>query len=266
MRRPRRHWPALLGALLAGAVLLLFATTGLGDAARWDDVRPLGIAAHGWAVALLVIVLALLLQITHTSRHTLTRERRMVEAAAQLREASARLEQQATTDALTGLYDRRVLRERLGAEFRRSRRYGRPIALLMVDIDHFKAVNDRYGHQAGDRVLTETARLLRENVRESDLVARYGGEEFVVLLAETAEADAATVAAKLHAAVREHDFRVEGAALGVSVSVGVAGLPESVAEDEEALLGLADTALYGAKRAGRDRIVVASAPQPAPTA
>ncbi len=123
-----------------------------------------------------------------------------------------------------GLHNRRFFFERLDAEIDRAQRYGRPPSLVLVDLDHFKRINDTFGHTTGDAILRETARVLRENVRETDDIARYGGEEFVLLLMETGLADASAVAEKLRAAVATHDFAAGGAALRVTISLGVAEL------------------------------------------
>ena len=223
---------------------------------RW----PLLAGAGG---SLLVLALFLSAQLLLNTRISLRRERRLVETAAALREASARLEQLATTDTLTGLLNRGVFYERLGIEFRRSLRYGRPIALLMIDLDHFKLVNDEHGHPYGDFVLAETAAAIREELRESDIVGRYGGEEFVVMLPETERDAARTVAEKLRAAVAARDLTRDGTAVQMTISVGVSGLPAEGVRVEVDLVARADEALYRAKREGRDRVVV-SDQEPAP--
>ena len=159
-------------------------------------------------------------------------------------------------DGLTGLYNRRYLDHRLALEVERFRRYGRPFSLLLLDIDHFKLVNDRFGHPCGDAVLKSTAADLAGAVRKADLVARYGGEEFCCLLPETGRGGALTLAEKMRgtAAARQHAW--EGQEIPVTVSVGVA---EAVENDTVgALLQRADVALYEAKRTGRNRVVAAA--------
>lgn len=163
------------------------------------------------------------------------------------------LETLVSTDGLTGLLGRRVLLERLAREAHRQARSGRPLTVVMFDIDHFKLVNDRHGHPAGDEVLATFGRMLRENTREHvDTAARYGGEEFVLLLPETELAGGERVAAKVCARLRAHPFTAAGTVFHVTASAGVA---QVVGGQGDAALRLADARLYDAKRAGRDRVV-----------
>ncbi len=251
----RERWPLVAGGLGALLALVVF---GLTDGAIEWDWRPLGIAIAGWGVALLVLSLFLALQLLLNARVSLRRERRLVETGAALREASAQLERLATIDALTGLLNRRVFDERLGVEFRRSQRYGRPLSLLMIDLDHFKRVNDEHGHPYGDFVLAETARNISDSIRESDVVGRYGDEEFVVMLPETEQEAALTVAEKLRAEVCAREFRRDGVSVRMTFSVGVSAFPATGIRDEADLTSRADEALYEAKRMGCDRAVVAA--------
>lgn len=169
---------------------------------------------------------------------------------ARLREGRQELERLSVTDALTGLYNRRHLLETLGNEIRRSRRLNHSCTLLMADVDHFKNYNDRFGHLAGDDVLTRVAAMLRESTREVDCVARYGGEEFVVLQPETALDEAASVAERIRARVAQEEFNGGS----ITVSIGVAQFPAD-GETPEGLIAAADGALYEAKRGGRNRVV-----------
>ncbi|GAA1899886.1 GGDEF domain-containing protein [Asanoa iriomotensis] len=156
------------------------------------------------------------------------------------------------TDPLTGLWNYRYLRESIRREVERASRFGRMLAVLALDLDRFKEVNDTYGHAAGDMVLVEFARRIRGVVREVDLAFRQGGEEFVVLLPETDADGAAIVARRLGAAVRDDVFDLEGAGgIVVTVSIGIAVFP-SHAATAQAVLDAADDALYAAKAAGRD--------------
>jgi diguanylate cyclase (GGDEF)-like protein len=160
----------------------------------------------------------------------------------------------ANTDELTGLYNYRHLSQVLGDEVDRARRYDHPLSLLMIDFDRFKLVNDTYGHIVGDQVLVETAQVLRDSLRSTDLLARYGGEEFSAVLPETEAEGALAVAEKLRMAVAEHEFLVDGRPIGpLSVSTGFASYPEH-ANSAQQLLSRADDALYSAKAAGRNAV------------
>lgn len=141
-----------------------------------------------------MLALGLITQLLMNGRESVLRERRLVQTSVALREATAQLEHLATTDPLTGILNRRAFFDRFSAELRRSQRYGRSLAVIMFDLDGFKDLNDRWGHPFGDHVLSETARLISENVRDSDIVARYGGEEIVLLLPETTGPQALAVA------------------------------------------------------------------------
>jgi diguanylate cyclase (GGDEF)-like protein len=173
----------------------------------------------------------------------------------------ARFRERVERDPLTGLADRAALDDRLALETRRFHRFRRPVALLLLDLDHFKHVNDTHGHTAGDEVLRRLADLLWTNTREPDMVARYGGEEMVVVLPDAMLRQAADVAERIRAAIEGTVFEHEGTPLRVTVSVGVSACPEC-AEDPRDLVSSADAALYDAKRAGRNR-VVAAPPAPA---
>lgn len=164
---------------------------------------------------------------------------------------NARLFRSATTDGLTGLLQRAYFLTRLKEEMERTRRYGRAASLLMLDIDHFKRVNDQFGHAEGDLVLKEVAALLRQGLRSSDIACRYGGEEFVVLLPETSGELASRVAERLREAAAA---TVLGQAGTVTLSIGVAEMhPEQQADS---LIQQADVAMYQAKRSGRNRVVL----------
>ncbi len=170
---------------------------------------------------------------------------------------NARLEALAHTDALTLVLNRRALTVRLAAELERARRYESVVALLMVDLDHFKRVNDTRGHLAGDDVLREVAALLMRAVRSVDLVARYGGEEFVVVLPETAELGAVRFAERLREMVEAESFlggRPDGPPLRLTASIGVATFPSAKIETVEQLFARADAALYRAKADGRNKV------------
>ncbi|MFM1892171.1 MAG: hypothetical protein RLZ44_1248 [Pseudomonadota bacterium] len=164
------------------------------------------------------------------------------------------------TDALTGLFNRRYLNQRLHEEVARALRHDEPLACLFVDADHFKRINDTHGHAAGDRVLADLGRFLRQQLRSSDTATRYGGEEFALILPQTDRANARQLAERIRAGVAARPVQLEdGATVRVTVSVGVAGLPDNPSRNIEtaaaALLEDADAAVYAAKRAGRDRVM-----------
>ncbi len=163
------------------------------------------------------------------------------------------VQRMATTDPLTDLYNRRHFYDAASDELERSRRYAHPVSLVMIDFDHFKDINDTYGHPAGDQVLIEAARRCRAALRDIDVVARYGGEEFVILLPETGLEGALQAAERLRQGVMEVPVTVADCAIPVSISLGVASLQEDCA-NLEALLENADQALYLAKDSGRGRV------------
>ncbi len=184
---------------------------------------------------------------------------RIKELTDEIARANRKLAELATTDSLTGLLNRRAIYEHLDREFQRSRRYGNEFAVLLLDIDHFKRVNDTHGHGAGDRVLEMVGGILRETVRQTDFVSRYGGEEFLVLAPETPRVNALVLAERVRARV-EHTSREADALPLVTVSIGVAVSDLAAARQCEDLVQLADVALYEAKDGGRNRCVVAQEP------
>lgn len=169
---------------------------------------------------------------------------------------NARLEQLAQTDPLTQLLNRRALTERITAEMERALRYDSTMALLMIDLDHFKRVNDTYGHLVGDDVLRDVGQLLSDTIRTSDIVARYGGEEFLVLLPETDDAGAESFAERIREAIDHHPFASDSVPepLRLTASVGVAVYPAARIESVEDLFARADAALYRAKADGRNKV------------
>jgi diguanylate cyclase (GGDEF)-like protein len=183
---------------------------------------------------------------------------RSIRYSLKLGEALSELRQLATRDALTGLLNRRAFDALLAEEVDRARRFGHPLTLVVLDLDHFKAINDTHGHAAGDAVLAAVARVFAGQVRSIDRVARIGGEEFAVLLMVTGADEGLAVAKRIVEAVRALPVAVAGGAtLRITVSAGVAALP-AYGEAETQLPETADQALYAAKRAGRDCAVLAS--------
>lgn len=175
--------------------------------------------------------------------------------AAKLKEAMAELERISQTDGLTGLYNRLHWEKRMAAEFKRSQRYGSQLTLLMMDIDHFKQVNDRFGHLAGDEVIRAVSDVIRQNVRECDVAGRYGGEEFGIILTETQLEGALCVAERIRQSIQNTPVMLDGVSHSVSVSLGVALFHEDM-ERHEDVIARADEALYESKQAGRNRVTV----------
>lgn len=168
-----------------------------------------------------------------------------------------RTEQLATTDGLTGLTNHRVFQERLEAKVAEAQRYGRKLALLLADVDHFKSVNDTYGHPVGDEVLRGVARILAQEARATDLVARHGGEEFAIVMPETDGVGAGVIAERIRERVAAEVFDTGLGPLRVTISLGLATFPADAARKPD-LLETADGCLYAAKRGGRNRTVAAS--------
>ena len=162
----------------------------------------------------------------------------------------------AITDALTGLFNRRYMEMHLATLVEQAASRGKPIAVLVVDIDYFKAVNDSHGHDAGDDVLREFALRIRKAIRNIDLACRYGGEEFVIVMPETDMAVATMVAERLRRRIATEPFAIQQGAgnLEVTISIGIAAL-SGEGDNAAAILKRADTALYRAKRDGRNRVV-----------
>lgn len=166
-------------------------------------------------------------------------------------EADQRLYHLARNDALTGLLNRGVFNMEMQKEFDRAWRYGRELALVIFDIDHFKRFNDSYGHPMGDFVLQELGCIVRANIRGNDIGARYGGEEFAIILPETSLEGALIQAERLRVAVNKHDFSKDGTTFKISVSLGIAAVEPNLRHVED-LIKAADRALYQAKAEGRN--------------
>lgn len=185
-----------------------------------------------------------------------------VKERGQAEQRASDLETLAAVDFVTGIYNRRHFEMLARAELARCQRYMRPLSILMIDIDHFKAVNDRMGHAAGDRILQNVAAVCLAEKRDSDVVARVGGEEFAILLTETTEIAAVQFAERLRRQISDSRPTIYDEKVGVTVSIGVAGASVRTA-GVESLMREADQALYEAKRLGRDRVVLSRHLDPA---
>lgn len=171
------------------------------------------------------------------------------------------LEQENITDPLTGIYNRRYLDRRLQEEVARTQRHNLPLSVALIDIDHFKRINDTYGHQNGDIVLTSLCKLIKQDIRSSDIAARYGGEEILIILTSTAVDDARVLAERLREHIASENLMLAGESgerleVRISVSIGLAGFGQEI-NSKEMLIQRADDALYRAKRDGRNRVVAA---------
>ena len=165
----------------------------------------------------------------------------------------------ALRDGLTKAFNKKYFTDRLESEFTFSVRHATPLALVLFDIDHFKKVNDTHGHQAGDHVLTEIAALLTSTLRAEDVFARYGGEEFAVICRGSDAGQAQVVGERLRKAVEGHSFVYEKTNIPVTISVGIAVLPDAAVKDASDIVALADQALYKSKHAGRNRVTLHAA-------
>jgi two-component system, cell cycle response regulator len=182
----------------------------------------------------------------------IARNRELDRINRELDQKKKEFEELSRTDALTSLFNRRYFEERFTAEFARSKRYRSPLTCLMIDLDHFKNVNDEHGHPLGDQVLRDVAGIVKDTLRDVDLVARYGGEEIVAILPETGPAEGRHVAERIRAAVEAHTTARSGEEARVTISVGVGTYPVPGIHQAEDLLRAADEALYRAKDAGRN--------------
>ena len=172
------------------------------------------------------------------------------------------LERETFTDPLTGVFNRRYLDRRLNEEVATARRYGRPLSVLLLDLDNFKKINDEHGHQIGDQVLIGAGGIVSSELRASDVLARYGGEEFLVIAPHTALLKAAEQAERLRKRIEDHDFRLQTESgkvvrLRLTISIGVASYGDGI-DNVDRLVHAADENLYRAKREGRNRVVAAA--------
>lgn len=230
-----------LAALLCLEVVGIYAGSRLG----WFAVVAIPTLVKAVMLGAFIAVSALIAHVHELERSRI--ERRLRDLAQQLYEASIR-------DPMTGAYNRRYLVERLASELAYARRHKAALSVVMLDLDHFKAVNDVYGHHAGDVVLGETARLVLSSIRQEDVLARYGGEEFVVVLRAADERGAKLVAERIRARLEEHELVCGERHVRITGSFGCATLGVD-GNDDDALLAAADARLYEAKRRGRNRVI-----------
>jgi diguanylate cyclase (GGDEF)-like protein len=235
-RRLRARWPALIVPLLHGGVLMLPILLGDMLQSRTGGVAGVWIAAFAaelvlYAAGTVFVIFMLVSERTVTAHKTA-----------------------ASLDPLTGLLNRRGFGEATGRMIEREAKAGRPITVMIFDIDHFKSVNDRFGHAAGDDVLTVFADIVASSLRVTDLVGRVGGEEFAALLPCTTE-EAQLAAERVREAFAASGVRIDDVPLETTVSIGIAGGPANT--ELEVLMASADTALYQAKRGGRNRVEIA---------
>lgn len=164
----------------------------------------------------------------------------------------------ATTDPLTKLYNRNYFLSRFEEEFKKSVRYKISISCILLDIDHFKKINDTYGHQIGDKILVGLSEILRINSRNIDIIGRYGGEEFIIILPQVDDQSSYKLSERLRNIVKEHVFNIQNHKIKMTISLGISTFPKNKVNDYKELIRLADDALYEAKRTGRDKTVISS--------
>ena len=196
------------------------------------------------------------------SIQTAQRARQAEQTVDQLQQRTAALEDKSQRDPMTGLYNRHRMEAALDAEFERSTRTSSPLSVIFCDVDHFKGVNDNHGHQAGDAVLIDVAKIVEAEVRKADIVARYGGEEFVVVLPDASAEAVRHVAERIRTRVEQHGFELpNGRVLRCTISLGCATHGETGQFDhQDGLLHAADECVYVAKRSGRNRVIVQGDP------
>ena len=242
-----RRWRAVAVAVLASLAVALGVVSVLASARLAAGL-----------LTLLVVTLALLLY--RELERAASLRARNVNVEKLLAQTASNLERAQTTDTMTRLSNRMRFFERLQAEFRRSTRYGRPLACIMLDLDRFAWINEQYGEHFGDSVLIQFAALLAQDLRDVDLAVRYEGETFALLMPETTAMQAVAVAERLRIILKEHIFSNGVVACSLNASFGVAGLPDARITRLDDLVHRASQALAEAKRRGRDRVFLDTSP------
>ena len=186
------------------------------------------------------------------SRHDLVESNRFL--IQELRKANERLQRMTFTDEMTGIYNYRFMQKQLETEIQRSVRYAKPLSLCLIDIDHFKHINDEHGHPGGDVVLKELAKILNNATRSVDYVGRYAGDEFLIIFPDTLLADAIMLSERIRKMVEEHVFTANGKRLQTTICVGVADFEPKKRKTSATLVEAADKCLYCAKHAGRNKV------------
>jgi diguanylate cyclase (GGDEF)-like protein len=229
-------------------------------------LRELGIS-DSFAVELIIPFLLatafLTIQGQRERRRRVQHEWNLVRSNLQLRHGAAELERLALIDSLTGIDNRRGWYDKLDREWLHAQRYGHGPAVIMLDLDHFKTVNDKFGHDAGDQLLRSVAEVLATALRDTDSLGRLGGDEFAVLLPETTAGDALVVAERMQELLKGARPQLLASGSATTFSAGIASGQSQAAADAEELLKMADAALYDAKASGRNCIVVAGRPRDA---
>lgn len=223
----------------------------LEDLRRQNDLVKNSLTLLGAGAALSLGVTA---TIAISNRRLKVEILKRTQAEEKIHQLNLNLEQLAMTDELTQLANRRAFFNRADEELRRSSRYKHPLSFMMIDIDHFKNINDTYGHDAGDEALSSVAKMLTNNIRDIDFLARFGGEEFVVMMPETNLTSAVELAERLRLSVESTPCLIKEIETRFTVSIGVASMHEDI-QDINLLIKDADTAMYKAKEQGRNRVV-----------
>ncbi len=229
------------------------------------NVASFPLVAAGQAIGCLNILSPKALRLAKDQTQTLSAAVNCLALALRNALLFTEVKHKADRDALTRIYNRQTFDSRLMEELSRHQRYRHHLTLLMLDLDHFKAINDTYGHQMGDTVLQETARILQASLRGTDFAARYGGEEFVVLLPHTSADQATILAERIRSKIAGKNFNARGKRFRVTASIGLASLTPGALDREADLVLKVDQALYQAKANGRNMVVVAKEPAPALT-